>query len=156
MGRDIQKYYLEPKKIEISGSFLWSKSFLDKGIANRIIGQRAYALIFRNKRQTNTIKKGPGKLSSIGRDALLATVYWLLRMDLDSTWHHAHHCAFDEVFACARAVCNSASTYLVVCRLNPSTYRGLAFCALLRWGLVRGRCESVGVGIQRSYVRRRQ
>jgi len=29
------------------------------------------------------------------------------------------------------AVCDSASTYLVVCRFNPSTYRGLAFFARL-------------------------
>ena len=32
----------------------------------------------------------------------MATVYWLLRMDLDSAWQLAHHCAFDEV--AARAV----------------------------------------------------
>ena len=50
---------------------------------------------------------------------------------LDSTWQLVHHRAFDELFACARAVCDSASTYLVVCRFNPSTYRGLAFCARL-------------------------
>ena len=48
---------------------------------------------------------------------------------LHATWQLVHHRAFDEVFACARAVCDSASTYLVVCRFNPSTYRGLAFCA---------------------------
>ena len=28
----IQRYYLEPKKRETSGSFLWSKVLLDKGI----------------------------------------------------------------------------------------------------------------------------
>ena len=50
---------------------------------------------------------------------------------LDSTWQLVHHRAFDEVFACAHAVCDSASTYLVVCRFNPSTYRGLVFCARL-------------------------
>ena len=50
---------------------------------------------------------------------------------LDSTWQLVHHRAFDEVFACARAVCDSVSTYLVVCRFNPSTYRGLVFCARL-------------------------
>ena len=50
---------------------------------------------------------------------------------LDATWQLVHHRAFDEVFACARAVCDSASTYLVVCRFNPSTYRGLVFCARL-------------------------
>ena len=50
---------------------------------------------------------------------------------LHATWQLVHHRAFDEVFACARAVCDSASTYLVVCRFNPSTYRGLAFCARL-------------------------
>ena len=51
----------------------------------------------------------------------------------DSTWQRVHHRAFDGVFACARAVCDSAhaSTYLVVYRFNPSTYRGLAFCARL-------------------------
>ena len=82
---------------------------------------RAYALIFRNQNPAYTIKKRKGKLSSIGRAALLATAYWLLRVDLDSTWQHAHNRAFDEVFTCARAVCDSASTYLVVCRFNPST-----------------------------------
>ena len=30
-------------------------------------------------------------------------------------------CAFDEAFACARAVCNSASAYLVVCIFNSLT-----------------------------------
>ena len=39
--------------------FLWSKVFLDKGIANRTIG-RAYALIFRNQNPAYTIKKGRG------------------------------------------------------------------------------------------------
>ena len=97
-------------------------------------------------------QKRKGKLLSIGRAAQLATAYWLLRVDLDSTWQHAHNRAFDEVFTCARAVCDSASTYLVVCRFNPSTYRGFAFCARLRWGGVRDRCESVRVGIQRSCV----
>ena len=40
---------------------------------------------------------------------------------LDSTWQLVHHRAFDEVFACARTVCDSASTYLVVCRFDHST-----------------------------------
>ena len=37
--RDIQRYYLAPKKRETSGFLLWSKVFLDKGITNRTIGR---------------------------------------------------------------------------------------------------------------------
>ena len=40
---------------------------------------------------------------------------------LDSTWQLVHHRVFDEVLACARAGCDSATAYLVVCRFDPST-----------------------------------
>ena len=121
----IQRYYLEPKKKEIIRGFLWSKVFLDKCIANRTIGQslrvdfpKSKPSLYNQKKEGETLiywlefQFGIEMDSSIGRAELL---HWI-----QSTWQHAHR-AFDEVFTCARAVCDSASTYLVVCRFNPST-----------------------------------
>ena len=46
-------------------------------------------------------------------------------------------CAFDEAFACARAVCNSASAYLVVCIFNSLTNSLIAL-----WAYVEGLSET--------------
>ena len=104
--------------------FLWSKVFLDKGIANRTIQwpelTRSFSEIKNQPIQSTNEQKRPEN-SHLLAELHSATVYWLLWMDLDSTWQHAHNRAFDEVFTCARAVWDSASTYLVVCRFNPST-----------------------------------
>ena len=63
---------------EISGGFLWSKVFLDKGITNRTIGQSlAYALFSEIKTQPIQSKKGRETLiywpSCTAGDGLLAT-----------------------------------------------------------------------------------
>ena len=84
------------------------------------------------------------------------SIGWLLRMDLHSTWQLLHHRAFDEVTA--RAV-QSATLRLLTLWSAGSTPRlivALPFARdwTLRWGLVRDRCESVGVGIQRRCVER--
>ena len=74
---------------------------------------------------------------------------------LDLTWQLVHHRAFDEVFACARAICDSASILtLWSAGSAPRLIVALSFARdwTLRWGLVRDRCESVGVGIQRRSV----
>ena len=132
---------------------MWSKVFLDKGIANQTIGQ-SLRVDFPKSNPAYAIKKKEGETLIYWLEFQFAIIYWLAALLhwIQSTWQHAHNRAFDEVFTCARAVCDSASTYLVVCRFNPSTYRGFAFCARLRWGGVRDRCESVRVGIQRSCV----
>ena len=125
----------------------WSKVFLDKGMANRTIaiGQSLLRVDFNQK-------KGRGKLSSLwlsctAGDVLLAIVSGF---------------GFD-VAACA-PLCLRRGIRVRPCSLRLCVYLpcGLQVqpldlswpCLLraLRWGLVRDRCESVRVGIQRSCV----
>ena len=75
----IQRYYLEQRKKETSGCFVWSKVFLDKCIANRTIGQSLRVDFPKSKtNQYNQNDEKQGRENSHLLAALLTTVYWLL------------------------------------------------------------------------------
>ena len=106
---------------------MWTKVFLDKGITNRtrldywpsLHRSIGFTKDHGSQKMVETKKRYFRTASiAIGRAALLWRIYWLLWIDwIWHAWQLVHHRAFDELFACARAVCDSAST-LIPCGLQ--------------------------------------